>query len=208
MNRAKGLATLPGLGDAYSLFASPEENAELFAFPSASCFQNNAIPAFWGKSPQTFSPLLPKERLTERENPKPKQTAHPSDKHNSPAQFLGRNTPIKTCVHHGLCLQRMDPEGPQPPPWWHHVPGTCSSGAGELQLCRPSWLLPMLLAQGIAQIHFKEVALQQECFKNIIFPSVIPIVHAVGLFSRLFAFLCSYQVHEQRGEPSGLAGGT
>lgn len=50
---------------------------------------------FLGKSPQTFSPLLPKKRLTERGKPQTKRTAHTSDKHSSSAQYLGRTPPLK-----------------------------------------------------------------------------------------------------------------
>lgn len=43
--------------------------------------------------------------------------------------------------------------------------------------------LPVLGTVCSVQTHFKEATLQQECLKNIIFPSVIPIVYVVGLSS-------------------------
>lgn len=166
MNRAEGLATPPGLGGAHSLFASPELNVELFVLRTR---KSNAIPTFLGE--KSHKPLVlsfPKRGLQRGENPNPSKQPTPLTSTVHQHSIWGEPLPLKTCIRHGFCLQRTDPEGPQPPPWWHHVPGTCSMGAGELQLCRPSRLLPMLLAQGIAQMHFKEAALQQECLKKCI----------------------------------------
>lgn len=47
MNRAKGLATPPGLRGPHSLFASPELNVELFVLRTRR--KSNAILAFLGE---------------------------------------------------------------------------------------------------------------------------------------------------------------